>query len=222
MRQQWFSCRAAGVASVVIEPDPVGDDPHRMLLGLEAVTLHTLFFRGPGNAFGQAILTRTERRDELSASPCPAKIYGPALVWGRRHRDQCVDMWPVANCSLADMPGPELEDPLKGVLVHPQQSRNGSIAKRRLLLDQGLDQISQLRLHLRVSLGRPVRQMQHPEPVAQQAYRDPKPICRQRQRYQEDEHSSSPNRDANCFRARNSDVAWPYACCSSLSWRSCG
>ena len=34
-------------APVVIELDPVGGDPHRMLLGLEAVTMHTSLFQCP-------------------------------------------------------------------------------------------------------------------------------------------------------------------------------
>ena len=60
-------------APVVIELDPVGDDPHRMLLGLEAVTMHTLFLQGPDNALDQAVLLRTVRRDELLFQPSNAE-----------------------------------------------------------------------------------------------------------------------------------------------------
>jgi hypothetical protein len=56
-------------APVVIKLDPVGDDPHCMLLGLEAVTMHTLFFQGPDDVFDQAVLLRTMRRDELLIEP---------------------------------------------------------------------------------------------------------------------------------------------------------
>ena len=46
---------------VVIELDPVSDDSHRMLLGLEAVTMHTLFLQGPDNALDRAVMGDTDR-----------------------------------------------------------------------------------------------------------------------------------------------------------------
>ena len=56
-------------APVIIELNPVGDDPHRMLLGLEAVTIQSLFLQGPDNAFDHAILAGTMGRDELLFQP---------------------------------------------------------------------------------------------------------------------------------------------------------
>jgi hypothetical protein len=56
-------------APVVLELDPVGDDSHRMLLGLEVVTTHALFLQGPDDAFDQTILLGIMRRDELLLQP---------------------------------------------------------------------------------------------------------------------------------------------------------
>src|SRR6056297_327219 len=272
-----------------------------MLLGLEAVTMHTLLLQCPDHTLDQAVLLRAVRRDELllqaivsdqagvmaagedqaiigakqerrldasqaavasnqrlfqgrcsrrglaasrelpakqfpavavdhererqpavPAAPDPAQIRGPALVRRCRYRGQRLDPWPMANRSLADLPAFDLEDPLHGVLVHPQQSRHSPIAKRGLLLDQGLDRCGQLWPHLRGRLGRPVihRPTRHLEPAAQLADRDRKSICLQSLLDREDQLSSLPNRDANFFRARSSSMASPYASCRSLSWRS--
>ena len=55
---------------VVIELDPVGDDPHRMLLGLGAVTMHILCIQGPDNVLDHPVLLRTVPRDELLFRVC--------------------------------------------------------------------------------------------------------------------------------------------------------
>ena len=49
-------------APVVIELDPVGDDLHRMLLGLEAVTMHALFLKGPDDALNHAVIGSQQER----------------------------------------------------------------------------------------------------------------------------------------------------------------
>ena len=48
----------------VVELDPIGDDSHRMLLGLEAMPMHTLLFQCPDHTFDPAVLLRAVRRDE--------------------------------------------------------------------------------------------------------------------------------------------------------------
>lgn len=52
-------------APVVIQLDPVGDDPHRMLLDLEAVMILTLLLQGLDNVLDHAVRLRTVPRDEL-------------------------------------------------------------------------------------------------------------------------------------------------------------
>ena len=54
---------------MIIELEPVDDDPHRVLLGLETVRMHTLFLQGPDNGLDHAVLVLTVRRDELLFQP---------------------------------------------------------------------------------------------------------------------------------------------------------
>jgi len=52
-------------ASAVVEPDPIADHAHRMLLALEAVTMHALLLDRPDHALNEAVLLRAVQRDEL-------------------------------------------------------------------------------------------------------------------------------------------------------------
>src|SRR5215475_2727119 len=100
--------------------------------------------------------------------------------------------------------------------------RHRSIAKRRMLLNHRLDRLKESAIDLRCGLDRSVvhRPPRHPEPPAQLAHRDLDAFGFESLTDRLDHFSSSPSRDCNFFRARNSSIASPYAYCSSLSRRS--
>src|SRR5690606_37990891 len=105
-------------------------------------------------------------------APDPAQVGRPALVWRGGNRRQRLDPRTLAHGPFADLPALELEDALHGVLVHAQQPGYGAVAERRLLLDQLLDRLGQLRPHLRRGLGGPVihRPPRHAELAGQPRY----------------------------------------------------
>lgn len=108
------------------------------------------------------------------------------------------------------------------VIVHPQHSGHGPIAKRQRVLDRGFDQTDQYRPHFRGSLGRMEVNClpRHPKLVAKLAPRNRKPICLQSLLDQDHKLLLLPNSVAICFRARNSEMGPIYAPCRSLIWRS--
>ena len=57
-----FHAERVGWAPAVIELDPGGDDPHSVLLGLEAVTVYALLLQSPDVALDEAVLSGTMRR----------------------------------------------------------------------------------------------------------------------------------------------------------------
>ncbi len=52
-------------SAVVIEADPVSDDPRSMLDALEAVAVNALLLERPDDALDHAVLLGAVRRDEL-------------------------------------------------------------------------------------------------------------------------------------------------------------
>src|SRR5690606_21523744 len=108
----------------------------------------------------------------IPAAPDPAQVGRPALIGCACHRRQRLDPRTLAHGPFADLPALELEDALHGVLVHAQQPGYGAVAERRLLLDQLLDRLGQLRPHLRRGLGGPVihRPPRHAELAGQPRY----------------------------------------------------
>lgn len=52
-------------AAVVVEGDPVSDDPRRMLDALEAMAVNALLLEGPDDALDHAVLLGAVGRDEL-------------------------------------------------------------------------------------------------------------------------------------------------------------
>jgi hypothetical protein len=71
---------------VVTELDPVGDDAHRMRLGLETVSMHALLLQGSDDALHQTVLLRTVRRDERLLQPIAP--YQPGVLSTRE--DQAI------------------------------------------------------------------------------------------------------------------------------------
>src|ERR1044072_4810646 len=68
----------------VVEPDPVADHAHRVLLALEAVAMHALLLDRPDHALDQAVLLRAVRRDELLLQAVAA--YKARQVAARKHQ----------------------------------------------------------------------------------------------------------------------------------------
>jgi hypothetical protein len=54
---------------IVVESDPVTDDPHRMRLAFEAMPVDTLFLERPDDALDQSVLLRAMWCDELLLQP---------------------------------------------------------------------------------------------------------------------------------------------------------
>ena len=51
--------------AVVVEADPIADDPAGVLQRLEPMPVHALLLQGPDDPFHHAVLRRRMRRDEL-------------------------------------------------------------------------------------------------------------------------------------------------------------
>src|SRR5690606_39724899 len=139
----------------------------------------------------------------IPAAPDPAQVGRPALIGCACHRRQRLDPWALANRPLAYLPALELEDALHGVLVHAQQPGYGAVAERRLLLDQLLDRLGQLRPHLRRGLGGPVihRPPRPAEPAAQLGDRNLDPFVLQSLPDRASALSALPSRDSQFVRA---------------------
>lgn len=54
---------------MVIEADPVADDPAGMLHALKAVAVHALLLEAANHTFDHAVLLRAVRRNELLLHP---------------------------------------------------------------------------------------------------------------------------------------------------------
>ena len=54
---------------IVVKSDPVTDDPHRMRLAFEAMSVDTLLLEHPDHALDHSVLLRAMRRDELLLQP---------------------------------------------------------------------------------------------------------------------------------------------------------
>ena len=55
--------------AVVVEADPVADDPTGMLQGLEAVAVDALLFQRADHPLDHSVLLRAVRRDEFLPEP---------------------------------------------------------------------------------------------------------------------------------------------------------
>ena len=68
-------------SSIVVELDPVANDPRGVLLGLEAVTVNALLLEGTDDPLNPPVLLWAVRHDELLTKPITA--HHPREVTGR-------------------------------------------------------------------------------------------------------------------------------------------
>ena len=158
-----------------------------------------------------AVSNECQDSPAVSTSPDTAHIRGPALVRPLGHRDSGLDPWPETDGSLAHLPALELENSLYGVLVHAEQVRDGAVTERRVLFDHLLYWFGKVLLNLRRGLCRAIvdTPARHFEPPTELADRDVDSVGPQSLVDRLDHLSSSPSRDCNFFRARNSSMASP-------------
>lgn len=97
---------------------------------------------------GVAVHDQGERQPAIPAGPDPTQVGCPALIRALRDRWQRLNPGSVTDGALAHLPAFELKDALNGVLVHVEQTGNGSVTESRLSLDQSFDPAGARVIHL--------------------------------------------------------------------------
>lgn len=166
----------------------------------------------PAQKFSRvAINYQGQHRSAVASCPDPTQISSPALVWPCGYPRQGLHRGAETNGTLLDLATFDLEDPLHRVLVKPGQASHREIVEGLFFQDHLANGFGKALLHLGLRLHRLLVSATpgNPKPHAYLADSHIETVLFEFLTDGLDYLSSSPNRNANYFLARNSSMASP-------------